>query len=128
MSTIDLTGAVCAQTDPEMWFPTPGKSPAAAKKLCVSCPARTACLDTAMRTPVLGVWGGTTVAERRALAQTIGRSYNPDLVAPGAGPPTGCGTPSGARRHYRAGEPVCEPCRHAANNAAHDTRALAGAR
>lgn len=34
--------------------------------------------------------------------------------------PTRCGTATGAQRHYRRGEPLCDPCREARNRAVQD--------
>ena len=44
---------------------------------------------------------------------------DPDPVLPKTGPKGGsrCGTPTGAARHYAAGEKPCEPCRIAKNEA-----------
>ncbi|HEY9264590.1 MAG TPA: WhiB family transcriptional regulator [Mycobacterium sp.] len=61
-------GAICAQTDPEAFFPKKGGTTTAAKKVCASCPVRSQCLDWALDTVELwGVWGGTTRLERRKL-------------------------------------------------------------
>lgn len=57
-------GALCAQTDPDLWFPPPGGDPEPAKRICDRCPARQPCLDWALAHDVTGVWGGTTEAER----------------------------------------------------------------
>lgn len=67
--------ARCAQSDPEVWFPEKGGQPFTAKRICLSCPVRVDCLTWAMENPVEGVWGGTTLPERRALAK--GRKYDP---------------------------------------------------
>jgi hypothetical protein len=116
MTTPVLAGAVCATVDPELWFPPAGGSTKAAKELCFTCPVRVACLEVAMASPVLGVWAGTTTQDRVRLAQLSGRRYLP--VQNG---PTACGTPAGARRHYRAGEKPCALCREG-NRAAAQTR------
>ncbi|MFD4673723.1 WhiB family transcriptional regulator [Lentzea sp. NPDC058450] len=59
----------CADEDPELFFPEPGQveQARAAKKVCVSCPIRTACVSYALRHGVTGVWGGTTEDERREM-------------------------------------------------------------
>ncbi len=70
--------AVCAQTDPEVWFPPPGGLPhedRAALQICARCPVRLDCLDFAMRaegdTRVdrYGIWGGLTARQRYSLAR-----------------------------------------------------------
>jgi hypothetical protein len=61
----ELPGALCPQTDPEVFFPEPGGSPAAAKKVCAACEVRSDCLALALSLgPVMGVWGGLTERER----------------------------------------------------------------
>jgi WhiB family redox-sensing transcriptional regulator len=60
--------AVCAETDPELWFPGKGGSSEEAKKVCRACPVRNECLDWALRTnEPYGVWGGLSTHERRKL-------------------------------------------------------------
>lgn len=82
----DLAGALCAQVDPELWFPPSGVHPFAAKRICRRCPVVEPCLQYALDNPVEGVWGGTSVRDRMRLARAQGRSYNTVLTAPGAGP------------------------------------------
>lgn len=60
--------AACKGADPETFFPLPGHSPAAAKRVCADCPVRVQCLEYALGTGFrYGVWAGTTEAERRPL-------------------------------------------------------------
>ena len=66
--------ALCAQTDPEAFYPEKGGSVKEAKKVCESCPVREACLVWAMaRDEKHGVWGGLTERERRARRKKEGR-------------------------------------------------------
>jgi len=59
---------LCAQTDPEVFFPGKGASSAAAKRVCAGCAVRAACLAAALaRGERFGVWGGLSERERRAL-------------------------------------------------------------
>ena len=59
---------VCAQTDPEIWFPEKGEATHRAKKLCRTCPLQKQCLEYALETnEMFGVWGGLTVKERLRL-------------------------------------------------------------
>lgn len=66
-----MDDALCAQTDPELFFPVQGGGSADAKRICAECPVAAMCLDYAMRVPseddYWGVFGGLTAAERRAL-------------------------------------------------------------
>lgn len=62
--------ASCAQVDPEAFFPEGGgrDMSAAAKRTCRSCDVKTECLEYALtHGPLEGIWGGTTVRERRRL-------------------------------------------------------------
>ncbi len=60
--------ALCAQTDPESFFPSTGGSTRDAKRVCRRCPAQPDCLDWALETNQShGVWGGTSETERRAM-------------------------------------------------------------
>jgi WhiB family redox-sensing transcriptional regulator len=40
--------ALCAQTDPELFYPECGQIPHTAKRICAACPVRTECLDDAL--------------------------------------------------------------------------------
>ena len=62
-------GALCAQTDLELFFPPRGNQNRAAKAVCAQCPVCAECLDYALtHRESYGIWGGTTERERRALA------------------------------------------------------------
>ncbi|MDY3048354.1 MAG: WhiB family transcriptional regulator [Rothia sp. (in: high G+C Gram-positive bacteria)] len=65
--------ALCAQTDPEAFFPEKGGSTRDAKRVCSECPVREACLQYAMENDErFGIWGGLSERERRRLRkQTI---------------------------------------------------------
>jgi WhiB family redox-sensing transcriptional regulator len=58
--------ALCAESDPNLWFGAGALEHKLAKRICRRCPVRTECLDYAMEAPVdHGVWGGMTERERR---------------------------------------------------------------
>jgi hypothetical protein len=68
--------ALCAQTDPDMWFAervldyvtTDGHKKAAAIAICQRCPVLEQCRAYAIADPHLeGIWGGTTERERIAI-------------------------------------------------------------
>ncbi len=60
--------ALCAQTDPEAFFPEKGGSTREAKKVCLSCEVRVECLEYALeKDERFGIWGGLSERERRRL-------------------------------------------------------------
>ncbi len=60
--------ALCAQTDPEAFFPEKGGSTRDAKKICTSCEVRNHCLEYALQNDErFGIWGGLSERERRKL-------------------------------------------------------------
>lgn len=60
--------ALCAQTDPEAFFPEKGGSTREAKRVCSSCEVRTECLEYALaHDERFGIWGGLSERERRKL-------------------------------------------------------------
>jgi WhiB family redox-sensing transcriptional regulator len=62
--------ALCAQTDPEAFFPENDHSTRDAKRVCASCDVQSDCLDYALRNDErFGVWGGLTERERRKLTR-----------------------------------------------------------
>jgi WhiB family transcriptional regulator, redox-sensing transcriptional regulator len=64
--------ALCAQTDPEAFFPEKGGSTREAKKICLGCEVRTECLEYALaHDERFGIWGGLSERERRRLKRGI---------------------------------------------------------
>jgi WhiB family transcriptional regulator, redox-sensing transcriptional regulator len=60
--------ALCAQTDPEAFFPEKGGSTREAKKVCRACEVRAECLEYALEQDErFGIWGGLSERERRKL-------------------------------------------------------------
>ena len=60
--------ALCAQTDPEAFFPEKGGSTREAKRVCQSCDVRAECLEYALaHDERFGIWGGLSERERRKL-------------------------------------------------------------
>ncbi|NBO45627.1 MAG: WhiB family transcriptional regulator [Actinobacteria bacterium] len=60
--------ALCAQTDPEAFFPEKGGSTREAKRVCSACSVRVECLEYALATDErFGIWGGLSERERRRL-------------------------------------------------------------
>ena len=60
--------ALCAQTDPEAFFPEKGGSTRDAKRICTTCDVRDQCLEYALHNDErFGIWGGLSERERRKL-------------------------------------------------------------
>lgn len=61
--------ALCAQADPERWFPDKGGNPKPALAICAVCPVREQCLAHALaNNETYGIWGGKTARQRQELA------------------------------------------------------------
>ena len=64
--------ALCAQTDPEAFFPEKGGSTREAKRICQGCEVRDACLDYALANDErFGIWGGLSERERRRIKRGV---------------------------------------------------------
>ena len=64
--------ALCAQTDPEAFFPEKGGSTREAKRVCTSCEVRAECLEYALANDErFGIWGGLSERERRKLKRRV---------------------------------------------------------
>lgn len=60
--------ALCAQTDPEAFFPEKGGSTREAKKICTGCEVKAECLEYALANDErFGIWGGLSERERRRI-------------------------------------------------------------
>lgn len=60
--------ALCAQTDPEAFFPEKGGSTREAKRICSGCEVRAECLEYALaHDERFGIWGGLSERERRRI-------------------------------------------------------------
>lgn len=65
-----MAQSVCAQTDPEAFFPEKGGSVRAVVAICAGCPVKTHCLDFALDNNIQhGIWGGLSSLARRRLQQ-----------------------------------------------------------
>jgi WhiB family redox-sensing transcriptional regulator len=76
--------AACRNEDPDLFFPIGTSGPSLlqteqAKAVCRRCPVREQCLRWALETrDCLGVWGGTSENERRALRRRRQRAQAPN--------------------------------------------------
>jgi WhiB family transcriptional regulator, redox-sensing transcriptional regulator len=89
VDTADLTPpdwtdlALCAETDPEAFFPEIGQSARTAQQVCGACDVRAECLEYALKHAIRhGVWGGMSERERHKLLP-------PDVRSTFAAPDTG---------------------------------------
>lgn len=77
--------ALCAQTDPEAFFPEKGGTTRDAKQICRRCPVQQECLATALaHREHHGVWGGLSERERRPLLRQRTEVEVERLLAGGA--------------------------------------------
>ncbi|MCX4826685.1 WhiB family transcriptional regulator [Streptomyces sp. NBC_01142] len=97
----------CAGADPEIFHDDVKASEA--RRLCAGCPLAAHCRTQARDNREWGTWGGETSAERAAAghppAGWRGRGHKIHLKP--------CGTPAAYRRHLRAGQEPCPPCKSA---------------
>lgn len=64
--------ALCAETDPELFFPDGFGKHRRARAVCRLCPAALECIRWAMdHDEPEGIWGGLTGPERRQLARQV---------------------------------------------------------
>lgn len=72
-----MQDAVCRRgVDPELFFPVSevglgAQQESDAKAVCAGCTARSACLAFALERGLVGIWGGTTEDERRAMRRAV---------------------------------------------------------
>jgi WhiB family transcriptional regulator, redox-sensing transcriptional regulator len=70
--------ALCAEVDPDLWFPEKGESNREAKSVCRSCEVRQLCLEFALNTGQrFGVWGGLSERELRRLRRAVPQASSP---------------------------------------------------
>lgn len=79
----------CAGADSEAWFPEVwSNANRAAVAICGTCHYRDPCLEYALHVNVVGIWGGTTDAQRRRLRRERGIKVIPvwmTMFAPSPG-------------------------------------------
>jgi WhiB family redox-sensing transcriptional regulator len=62
--------ALCAETDPDAFFPEKGESSREAKRICLGCEVKRECLEHALTNQErFGIWGGLSERERRRLVR-----------------------------------------------------------
>lgn len=75
---------LCAQTDPESFFPEKGGSTREAKTICATCPVMAECLDYALDNDErFGIWGGLSERERRKVKAAMQAEAGIEQAGPG---------------------------------------------
>jgi len=73
-----VSDALCAQTDPELFYPEKGGNPEPARRICGACPVRVECCAYALANAEHhGVWGGLTCNERDRIRARARRTDRP---------------------------------------------------
>jgi WhiB family redox-sensing transcriptional regulator len=64
--------ALCADVDPELFFPPNGDPATEARHVCSQCPVTAECLAYALNSDeAYGIWGGLDPDERKNLSRTL---------------------------------------------------------
>ena len=91
-----MSSGACLQSDPDLFFPIAtvtgpaARQAEAAKAVCRSCVVRKNCLSFALEAMPEGIWGGTTLDERRAVRRRPSRYQSgPQSRDPGSAVVTG---------------------------------------
>lgn len=65
-----MEDALCAQTDPDIFYPEKGGSTTPATSVCANCTVRSECLDYAVTNDIRhGIWGGTSDNDRKRMSR-----------------------------------------------------------
>lgn len=68
LATEWVTRRNCAETDPNVFFPSDGAGVIAAQRVCRECPVKEPCREYALANNIThGVWGGTSERQRRRI-------------------------------------------------------------
>jgi WhiB family redox-sensing transcriptional regulator len=70
-----MARAACRNTDPNVFFPTPGQNATLALTVCAGCPVTTECAELGAHEQ-FGVWGGVTRRGRRDATHGTVATYN----------------------------------------------------
>lgn len=108
-----VTDALCAETDPEVFFPGKGQSPNDAKKVCRRCAVSEECLIYALVAGQKdGVWGGTTERQRRKMPLPEPPAVTVTVPGPVPGSQPQAARTTRIVRMGRQGMPVAEIAGH----------------
>ncbi len=77
-----VTQRKCADTDPNVFFPSDGAGVIAAQRICRECPVSEPCREYALANNIThGVWGGTSERQRRRILRDRRRAGNASNAA-----------------------------------------------
>ena len=102
--------ALCAQTDPEIFFPNKGGTTIDAKATCLRCTVQFKCLRYALEdedSKNNGVWGGLSSRERKRLLKVMEEDPSLTLIQ-AYNEITSTWSKKGKRRGAIAGKPASE--------------------
>jgi WhiB family redox-sensing transcriptional regulator len=85
MDTSWMQKGKCRELPPETFFPSDGVGVEIARRICVDCPVKEACLEYALYNRIEhGVWGGASERERRRIARRRRGAAAPGVTSTGA--------------------------------------------
>lgn len=99
---------LCAEADPDTWFPTQGNNGGVAKAICGSCSLVEECREWGINNERFGIWGGLGAPQLHAARKARGITLDTGSAAPVRD--AACGTIDGVRLHQRHGDPLCDDC------------------
>lgn len=67
--TLIAEHAACSTSDTEAFFPDANQPSSMARRVCSSCPVRTACFGVGLALDAEGIWGGADQETRRTVAR-----------------------------------------------------------
>ena len=71
-TAVELSGGNCQPEDSDLFFSEKARDVASAIAICSTCPIKKRCLQAAVDSGEIGVWGGTTYAEREPMVANLG--------------------------------------------------------
>ncbi|MEO0023867.1 MAG: hypothetical protein RL196_308 [Actinomycetota bacterium] len=78
-TALALSGGNCQPEDSDLFFSEEPSEVAVAVTICSTCPIKKQCLQVALDSGEMGVWGGTTYAEREPMISRLRFEELPSL-------------------------------------------------
>ncbi len=117
-----MADGLCAETDPELFYPEKGGSTREAKQVCTRCSVRPECLSYALANDErFGIWGGESEPARRRMTRPAAgrvpdrragtvRQLATTLTDPEIAARLGCSPRTVLRIRIAADIPAARPC------------------